>query len=167
LAQEASIVVPHRLQRSAGKAVATVALLTLILNSFGCGDSDRPHRTAKDKATSLERQKDAGAKSAELPADFPKDVPILKNATVKVVMSQGNRTIVHLYTTSTVADAAKFYNEAFRGQGWQIEDTTKGNDMSVLSARKGTSLCGVTMSKQGTGTLIRLAVSQNSSSAAR
>jgi hypothetical protein len=137
--------------------------LALVAISFGCGDSDRPHRAAKDKTPYAANPKDAGDKSAELPANFPKDVPILKNATIKVVMSQGSRTTVHLYTTSSVADAVKFYNDAFKAQGWQIEDQTKGNEMSSLSAKKGTSLCGVTMSKQGSGTLIRLALSQGGS----
>jgi len=151
------------MQRTIVNVFACLTLLTLVVILFGCGDSDRPHRAAKDKVPYAVNPKDAGDKSAELPTDFPKDVPILKNATIKVVMSQGNRTTVHLYTTSSVADAVRFYNDAFKAQGWQIEDQTKGNDMSILSARKGTSLCGVTMSKQGSGTLIRLALSQGGS----
>jgi hypothetical protein len=163
LTQDASVVAYRSLQRSIVNALTGVTVLSLVVISFGCGDGERPHRAAKDKATYSGNSKDGGEKSAELPADFPKDVPILKNATIKVVMSQGNRTTVHLYTTSSVGDAVKFYDDAFRRQGWQIQDETKGNEMSILSARKGTSLCGVTMSKQGTGTLIRLALSQTGS----
>jgi hypothetical protein len=78
-------------------------------------------------------------------------------------MSQGERMIVHLYTSSPVAEAAKFYDEALRGQGWRIESSTKAGDISTLSARKGKSLCGVTVSREGRGTLVRLAVSREGS----
>jgi len=140
------------------KKLVAIALVVLVAFSFGCGKVERaPEKAAKATAAPT------GEKSFALPDEFPKDVPILKNATIKVVMSQGNRTTVHLYTTSSVGDAVKFYDDAFRRQGWQIQDETKGNEMSILSARKGTSLCGVTMSKQGTGTLIRLALSQTGS----
>ena len=149
------------------KPLASIAVLALLVLSFGCGESDKSYRAGKDRGSVPGNAKDAREKSAELPPDFPKDVPILKNATVKVVMSQGNRITVHLSTTSPVAEATNFYDDAFKRQGWTIEGTTKSNEMSILSARKGASHCGVTISKQGNGTLIRLALSQDGSHAAQ
>jgi len=133
---------------------AAVALMVLVAFSFGCGKSERtPQSVAKAPANG------SGDKGFSLPDDFPKDVPILRNATVKVAMSQGNRILVHLYTTTSVSDAAKFYDAELKSQGWQIESTSKGAEMSSVSARKGNTRCGVTIAREGKGTLVRLAVS--------
>jgi hypothetical protein len=140
---------------------AAIALAFFVVASFGCGKSEHGDATAQG---ALETPaKSIGARIVDLPADFPKDVPVIKGATVKVAMSQGNRMVVHLYTSSSVPEAAKFYNEALKGQGWQIESSTIASDMSTLWARKGRSLCGVTVSKEGRGTLVRLAVSEAAS----
>lgn len=128
--------------------------MVLVAFSLGCGKSERPPQSvAKAPA-------DGGSdKGSSLPDDFPKDVPILRNATVKVAMSQGDRILVHLYTTTSVSDAAKFYDAELKSQGWQIESTSKGAEMSSVSARKGNTRCGVTIAREGKGTLVRLAVS--------
>lgn len=137
---------------------SAIALALCVAVSFGCGKSERAGPTAEGALETPAKSK--GARIVDLPADFPRDVPVIKGATVKVAMSQGNRMVVHLYTSSPVAEAAKFYDEALKGQGWQIESSTIASDMSTLSARKGRSLCGVTVSREGRGTLVRLAVSE-------
>jgi len=129
--------------------------MVLVAFSLGCGKSERaPETVAKAPAAA------STEKRFDLPVEFPKDVPILKNATLKVAMSQGNRMVVHLYTTSPVGDAAKFYDAELKKQGWQIESISKGAEMSTVTARKGETRCGVTIEKEGKGTLIRLAVSR-------
>ena len=140
----------------AAERFTAVALAFAVALSFGCGKTERGPAAESAQETPT---KHAGARIVDLPSDFPRDVPVLKGATVRVAMSQGNRMVVHLYTSSPVAEAAKFYNEALKGEGWQIESSTIASDMSTLSARKGKSLCGVTVSKEGRGTLVRLAVS--------
>ena len=111
---------------------AAVALMVLVAFSLGCGKSETSSETvAKAPAGG------GGEKGSSLPADFPKDVPILRNATVKVAMSQGDRMLVHLYTTTSVGDAAKFYDAELKSQGWQIESSSKAAEMSSFSARKG------------------------------
>ena len=134
---------------------AAVALMVLIAFSLGCGKSEKaPETVAKTPA-------DGGGdkRASSLPDEFPKDVPILKNATLKLAMSQGDRMLVHLYTTSSVSDAAKFYDAELKKQGWQIESISNAAEMSSVSARKGDTRCGVTIAREGKGTLIRLAVS--------
>ena len=128
--------------------------MVLVAFSLGCGKSERARETvAKTPA-------DANAdKRFDLPAEFPKDVPILKNATLKVAMSQGNRMVVHLYTTSSVSDATKFYDAELKNHGWQIESVSTAAETSTVSARKGDTRCGVTIEREGKGTLVRLAVS--------
>jgi hypothetical protein len=136
-----------------------VALLVLLALLSGCGKMEKGSRPAEkpaDKATS-------GEAAAALPADFPKDVPVLKGAMLKLAISQGDKTVVHLQTTSSIADAAKYYDAELKNQGWRIESTTRSGDMYTVSARKGKTLCGVTITKEAKGTLIRMAVSQEHS----
>jgi hypothetical protein len=128
--------------------------MVLVAFSLGCGKSERaPQNVAKVPNEA------SGGTGFDLPVEFPKDVPILKNATLKVAMSQGDRMVVHLYTTSPVSEATKFYDAELKKQGWQIESVSKGAEMSTVSARKGATRCGVTIEREGKGTLIRLAVS--------
>ena len=128
--------------------------MVLVAFSLGCGKSERARETvAKAPAGG------GSDKGFDLPVELPKDVPILRNATLKVAMSQGDRMVVHLYTTSSVSDAAKFYDAELKKQGWQIESASNAAEMSSVSARKGATRCGVTIEREGKGTLIRIAVS--------
>jgi hypothetical protein len=130
-------------------------MMMLAAFSFGCDRSERTSKTG-ERATVT----NAADKSVALPADFPKDMPILRDATVKVAISQGERMIVHLYTSASIADAAKFYDAELKGQGWKIESTTHAGEMLVFSAKKGKTVCGVTVTKEGKRTLVRIAISQ-------
>src|SRR6266576_1185416 len=133
-------------------------MMVLAAFSFGCGKSEKISK-AGERAIAT----DAAGKSAALPDDFPRDVPILRDATVKVVMSQGERTIVHLHTSASIGDAATFYDAELKRQGWKIESTTNTGEMFAVSAKKGKTVCGVTVTKEDKRTLVRIAISQASS----
>jgi hypothetical protein len=128
--------------------------MVLVAFAFGCGETEKTRKTVA-RAT----DDGAGAKSVALPVEFPRDVPILKSATLKAAVSQGDRMVVHLYTTSSVRDAAKFYDSELKSQGWKIESSSNSAEMFTVSAKKGNTLCGVTITREGKGTLVRLAVS--------
>jgi len=130
-------------------------MMVLAAFSFGCGKSEKTSKTG-ERATAT----NAADKSVALPADFPRDVPILRDATVKIVMSQGERTVVHLYTSASIADAAKFYDAGLKRLGWKVESSTNTGEMFVVSAKKGKTVCGVTVTKEGKRTLVRMAISQ-------
>ena len=132
-------------------------MMVLAAFSFGCGKSEKTSKTG-ERATAANADK-----SVALPADFPRDVPILRDATVKIVMSQGERTVVHLYTSAPPADAAKFYDVELKRLGWKVESTTNTGEMFVVSAKKGKTVCGVTVTKEGRRTLVRMAISQSGS----
>lgn len=129
--------------------------MVLVAFLFGCGESERTYKAAERGTPNS-----VGDKNIALPADFPKDVPILKGATLKVVMLHGEHMLVQLYTTVSIADAAKFYSAELKGQGWKIENSTNTGDMFIVSAKKGNTLCGVTVAKEGKQTLVQLAVSR-------
>jgi hypothetical protein len=145
------------------KKPAIAALSLLVALSFGCSPTEKGGKSAERGASRAVPSKEIPEKSAELPADFPRDVPVLKGATVKLAMSQGKRSLLHLYTSSTVADAAKYYDDALKREGWKIESSTRSSDMATIAATKGSEVFGVTIAKEGRGTLIRLAVSEGRS----
>lgn len=66
----------------------------------------------------------------------------------------------HLYTSASIADAAKFYDAELKAQGWKIENTTNTGEMFIVSAKKGKTVCGVTVTKEAKRTLVRIAISQ-------
>ncbi len=133
-------------------------MMGLLAVTAGCGKVEKgPERVAKSAASSTADA--SGVKSFALPVEFPRDVPILENATLKAAIAQGDRIVVHLYTSTSVADAAKFYDAELKSQGWKIESATRSADMAVVSAKKDRSLCGVTITREGKGTLVRLSVS--------
>ena len=138
--------------RAAATLIALVGLITL---SFGCGESEKANKAADGG-----RPGEAKKKSLELPPNFPPDVPLLQGSTLKATVSQGGRTVVHLYTTASIADAGKFYASAFKAQGWKVDSDYSTREMFVISATKGKTACGVTISSEGKRTLVRLAVSQ-------
>jgi hypothetical protein len=143
-----------RYRISVARRSAAAALIVLVAFSFGCGRSEKTHETVAKAPADAN-----GVKSFALPVEFPRDVPILKSATLKAAVSQGDRTVVHLYTTSSVSDAAKFYDAELKRQGWKIESSSNSAEMFTVSAKKGNTLCGVTITREGKGTLVRLAVS--------
>jgi hypothetical protein len=144
---------PPNLPGSVGLAVA--AMMALVALSFGCGKSETARDTAAKSAA-----KSAAERGVVLPAEFPRDVPILENATLKAAVSNGDRMVVQLYTGSSIKNAIDFYNAALKREGWTIESAPQTTgDMFVISAKKGHTLCGVTIARDGKGTLIRLAIS--------
>ena len=138
---------------SAKKLVAS-ALIALVAFSFGCGKTESaPENAAKATAGTT------GDRSFALPDQFPKDVPILKNATLKATVSTGDRMIVQLHTASSIREAENYYLTALKKEGWTVAEPSNSGDMTIVSAKKGNTLCSVTIASEGKGTLIRLAIS--------
>lgn len=152
-----------------------IALTLLFVFATGCGKRERTYRTAGGdvrvtedgnevtyEATTKEGafKMAAGDKGIAVPDSFPKDVPILSGATVKVAMTQGAQMVVHLHAARAVADVAKFYQDELKGQGWEIETSMNMGDTSMLSAKKDKRQCSVVVAKEGNGALVQLAVSQ-------
>ena len=136
------------------KKLVAIALVVLVAFSFGCGKVERaPEKAAKATAAPT------GEKSFALPDEFPKDVPILKNATLKATVSTGDRMIVQLHTTSSIREAENYYLIALKKEGWTVAEPSNSGDMTIVSAKKGNTLCSVTIASVVMGTLIRLAIS--------
>lgn len=152
-----------------------LALAALALFAAGCGRSEKKYKTPGGEVTVSQKgdqvsyegstkegkfKMAVGDKGVALPEGFPKDVPLLKDATVKVAMTQGMQTIVHLHGAVGVGDAAKFYEDQLKMNGWTVENTMNMGDSSMVIAKKGARQCNVVAAKEGDGTLVQLAVSQ-------
>ncbi|MDY0047477.1 MAG: hypothetical protein RBS10_08710 [Thauera propionica] len=157
------------------KAPILVAMTVLATLLSGCGKDEQTYKTADGQVTVKQDGKAvtfeatgpdgaritaaAGDEGVAIPAGFPKDVPILDGAKPTAAMTQGAQMMVHLQVPVGLADAAKFYNDALKGQGWDIESTMTMNEMAMLTARKDTRECSVAVLKEGDAVLVQLVVS--------
>ncbi|OHE82605.1 MAG: hypothetical protein A2107_06880 [Verrucomicrobia bacterium GWF2_62_7] len=103
-----------------------------------------------------------GDKGVALPDNFPKDVPLYKGAVVKMAASQGAQLVVHLHVAASIADAAKFYQDQLKSQGWEIGSTMNMGDTSMVTANKAGRQCAVVVAKEDNGALVQLSVSAGS-----
>jgi hypothetical protein len=139
----------------------------------GCGKKEKSVSTPDGKVTVTQQgsgatmevtTKDgkatvtANEKGVALPANFPNDVPIMGGATVTMAMESGGNLSVHLRTTAPVAEAATFYENGLRAQGWEIEATMKMGDSTMVAAKKGKRDCAVTVAKDSGGSIVQLTV---------
>ncbi len=160
------------------KKQVVVALMALVAFGFGCGKSEKTYKTTEgelkveeksgqvtvETTTKEGKVKIAGGDSGvALPDNFPKDVPIIHGATVRMAVTQGAQMFVNLRAPGSTADAAKFYQESLKGQGWEIETAMNMGDTSMLSAKKEKRQCTVVAAKDSDGTMVQLTVSPEGS----
>ncbi|MCX6911055.1 MAG: hypothetical protein NTY01_23845 [Verrucomicrobia bacterium] len=150
-----------------------LSLIALLALSFGCGKSSTYE--TKDGQVKIEEKSGqatyevttkegklkmaTGDKSVPLPDNFPKDVPIYKGAVVKMAASQGAQLVVHIHVAASVADAAKFYQDQLKSQGWEIGTTMNMGDTSMITANKAGRQCAVVAAKEDDGALVQISVS--------
>ena len=154
------------------KLTITLALLAAV--AFGCGKSST-YKTGDGEVTVDKKggQVTYEGKSKEgsikisanesgvaLPDDFPKDVPIYKNAVVKVASTQGKAMMVSMVSPASVADILKYYQEQLKDQGWEIQSTMNIGEGSMISAKKANRQCSAMVLKQDKDTMIQLTVMQ-------
>lgn len=98
-------------------------------------------------------------KGAKMPDDFPKDVPVYKNATIQMAgqeAAQGMMTV-----SMTCPDAfdkvVNFYEEQASAQGWHEQmSMNQGGTMQMLSYSKDDRILNVTVSQTDEGTGIHV-----------
>ena len=100
----------------------------------------------------------ASDKGVALPGDFPTDMPVMKDAVVKMVAGAGDNQIVILAVGAPVADVLAFYQENLKAQGWKIDATTNTGEGAMLNASKAGGQAMVTISRNGKETAIQLTV---------
>jgi hypothetical protein len=128
-------------------------ILAVLLFTALAGCNRKSISTPDGKVTYEDKGKDAGAitvtgkdgqkvtmdyGSGKIPDDYPKDIPVYKNA--KVIMSQtvsekNGRNLV-LESSDDIAAIAAFYKKEFEAGGWKVEATIATGEMHMLSGAK-------------------------------
>lgn len=151
-----------------------VMLTVLVALAVGCGKGEKTYKTSEGDVTIKQKSGEAtyegttkegkfkvavSDKGVALPDNFPKDVPVLKGATVKVAMAQGKQMMVHLLVPGSISDVAKSYQDGLKAQGWEIDATMNMGESSMVTAKKGNRQCAVVAGKDSNGTMVQLTVS--------
>ena len=95
---------------------------------------------------------------AKLPADFPKDVPVIDGLALQTVqVSPEKKEYVAQGTVAVpVAKAGAFYREKVKAQGWKELTAMDGGDMQTLQYEKDERILSVMLMKEGDGTMVSL-----------
>ena len=152
---------------------ALVACCACIALASGCGKDEKTISTPQGDVTITKKGGGASVevatkegklniasndKGVALPANFPKDVPIIKGGVVTVAMTSGDNLNVQVRAPAPVAEVAKYYEDSLKAQGWQIEATMNMGESVMVSAKKGKRQCVVTTAKDGNGSMVQLMV---------
>lgn len=76
--------------------------------------------------------------AGKVPDDYPKDVPVYKNAKVMMstsVAEKNGRSLV-LESSDDTAKIAAFYKKELESGGWKIESTVAAGEMNMVTATK-------------------------------
>jgi hypothetical protein len=114
--------------------------------------------TAEISSKDVKITTSGGAQNVAVPDNFPKDVPIIPGGAVKVAMTTKDGVSVHLIAPSSVADAAKYYQDNLKTQGWKVEPPQSAGPTTMLSATKDKRECAVMIlnNTNGNGSVIQI-----------
>lgn len=79
----------------------------------------------------------ASASGMELPADFPKDIPLYPKRVVQSVNQMGKDRMIGIQATGTVAEVVAFYGTELKNQGWEFAPATPMGEGAMIIANKG------------------------------
>lgn len=157
------------------KMYRTISLISLAILLAACGKSEN----SNEGEASIKQKNDqvtyeasgqngekvtitASEKGVALPDDFPKDIPSIKDGVVRSSMSEGKQLFVQIAWKGSISDAAKFYEDGMKTQGWAIESKLNTGEMTVIAAKKDNRQCTVTVAgEDGEGSVIQIGVMQD------
>lgn len=85
--------------------------------------------------------------AANLPADFPKEVPVYKDAAVSNVQDLANNAHNVVFSTSApVAEVSDFYQTTMTRQGWKVTQEFHRAEHAFMTFEKGQMVANVTVS---------------------
>lgn len=140
-----------------------IPLAALLLVTAGCGKKTSQKTTAggvtveqKGDVTSLEikgqdgnpgMKVTASEKGVPLPANFPKDIPIFKDALITLATTMGDMLQVKTTFKAPLDEGMKFYEEKMKTDGWET-NVMKMEGMNMVTAKKGQRQCTVMFSTE-------------------
>ena len=133
----------------------------VLLAALACGSGDERTVEMEDGGTATVHGDDEGVgvrgttedgeeyairvgTRAELPDDFPDDVPVHPGASVEASMSMPGEGQMITFATQSAPDAVyRFYKDGLAKQGWSIEAEMNLGGQRMLSGRKGDRVASV------------------------
>ncbi len=97
---------------------------------------------------------------AKLPADFPKDVPVLDGMKIEAAVTDSGKGEFSVTgkTTTPADDVLSFYKEKTAAQGWKETMSMNAGEMHTFMCEKDARVLSVMMVKEEDGTLVSLSV---------
>lgn len=139
-------------------------LAALLLVTAGCGKKTTQKTTVggvtveqKGDVTSLEikgqdgnpgMKVSASEKGVPLPANFPKDIPIFKDATVTMANTTGDIMQVQTKFKAPWTEALQFYADKLKAEGWKVENVMNMGETGMVAAKIGDRQCTVMFGKE-------------------
>jgi len=85
---------------------------------------------------------------AEMPADFPKEVPVYKDATVSQVQSLANNAHNVIFSTAApVNEVSAFYQQQLTKAGWKVSQQFARPNHAFMTFQKDNMLANVTVTE--------------------
>lgn len=101
---------------------------------------------------------------AEIPKDFPSDVPLPKRYEVRssggMSGEEGGLQTVLLEVPDSRSDMASFYDKELAANGWKVASKFSMQDGTVLAAEKSNRALSVALSSDGGKTVVSLTLTQ-------
>jgi len=86
------------------------------------------------------------AQPAGVPADFPKDVPIYKDATVSQVQDLANNAHNVIFSsTAPIPEVFSFYQDSMTKDGWKVTQQFQRADHAFATFQKGNMVTNLTV----------------------
>lgn len=141
-----------------------LSLVALLLITAGCGKKTSQKTSVGgvtmeqkgDVATIEVKGKDgepgmkivASDKGVPLPENFPKDVPVFKDALVTAANTMGEMFQIKTTFKASLAEGLQFYAEKLKSEGWNVGTVLNQGDSGIVSAKKDNRECAVMFGKE-------------------
>jgi len=141
---------------------STVLMLccTALALNAGCG---KEGATVEVKNKDVKVQAAGGGHTVALPADFPKDVPIIPGGSIKTAVTTPDVVSLGLIASAPVEDVAKYYRENLQSQGWKMDSTAVIGQVTMVSASKDQRNFGAQIVKGDDGTTVMITLRKKGS----
>jgi hypothetical protein len=103
----------------------------------------------------------ASAKGVEIPADFPKDVPIYPKSLLRMASGGGAMRLFGFVLPGTPAEGMAYYEKEFAAQGWQVKPHMAMGNSLMLQGGKGGRTLMLTIGPDGKDTYAQLTLTGN------
>lgn len=159
------------------KSTALILLAAGLLAVSGCSkqstrtmhtsDGKEVTMSGDDKSATMDVKTENGEKvrlqgsatGVDIPADFPKDVPIYPKSILQLVSGGGAMRLYGFVLPVAPAEGMAYYEKEFAAQGWQLKPHIAMGNSIMLQGGKGGRTLMLTIGPNGKDTYAQLTLS--------